>query len=195
MTRDAALPPFAGWRHCGAREGFEVVFFAVREAGLRIEGYTTAIEEGEPFAVRYAIELDERWRTRTARVTGQSLLTTRTVLLESDARGSWLVDGHAAPHLDGCLDVDLEASSMTNAFPVRRLAIAPKDAADAPAAYVRALNLEVERLEQHYARIDDGTGFQRYDYSSPAFDFRCELVYDEAGLVLDYPGIAVRADS
>ena len=195
MTRDAALPPFAGWRHCGAREGFEVVFFAVCDAGLRIEGHTAAIEEGEPFAVRYAIELDEHWRTRTARVSGQSMLGTRAVLLESDARGSWMVDGDAAPHLDGCFDVDLEASSLTNAFPVHRLAIGPGDAADAPAAYVRALNLEVERLEQRYVRINDGAGHQRYDYTSPAFDFRCELVYDEAGLVLDYPGIAVRADT
>ncbi|MGE5286203.1 MAG: putative glycolipid-binding domain-containing protein [Micromonosporaceae bacterium] len=31
----------------------------------------------------------------------------------------------------------------------------------------------------------------RYEIS--AFDFTCRLVYDEGGLVLDYPGIAVRA--
>ena len=31
-----------------------------------------------------------------------------------------------------------------------------------------------------------------YDYESPAFDFRCQLTYDESGLVLSYPGIAVR---
>jgi hypothetical protein len=58
---------------------------------------------------------------------------------------------------------------------------------------VRALDLAVERLEQRYVRIDDGPGLKRYDYTSPAFDFRCELVYDAAGLVLDYPGIASRA--
>jgi hypothetical protein len=28
---------------------------------------------------------------------------------------------------------------------------------------------------------------------APAFDFACRLTYDESGLVLDYPGIAVRA--
>ena len=27
----------------------------------------------------------------------------------------------------------------------------------------------------------------------PRFDFECELSYDEFGLVLEYPGIAVRA--
>jgi hypothetical protein len=169
------------------------VYFDERRDGLRIEGHTTAVEDGEPFAVRYAIELDRRWRTRSAGVTGQSLLGAKTVLLEADGRGSWRVDGRAAPQLDGCLDVDLESSSLTNAFPVNRLGLAPGAEAGAPAAYVRALDLAVERLEQRYVRIDDGTGPQRYDYTSPAFDFRCELVYDAAGLVLDYPGIASRA--
>jgi len=187
------LPPFAAWRHRDAREGFEVVFFEAREGGVRVEGHTAAVEDGEPFAVRYAIVLDERWRTRSAHVSGQSSHGPRTVRLEADGRGGWLVDDQAAPHLDGCLDVDLESSSLTNAFPMLRLGLAPGDAAEAPAAYVRALDLGVDRIEQRYERIDAGTGHQRYDYTSPTFDFRCELVYDEAGLVLDYPGIATRA--
>jgi hypothetical protein len=187
------LPPHAAWRHRGAREGFEIAFFEGRDDGLRIEGHTAAVEEAEPFAVHYEIELDGRWRTRSARVWGWSLRQRCAVRLEADGCGSWLIDGRAAPHLDGCLDVDLESSSLTNAFPVGRLRLAPSRAADAPAAYVRALGLDVERLEQRYARIDDGRGPERYDYRSPAFNFRCELVYDESGLVTDYPGIATRA--
>ena len=187
------LPPFAAWRHRDARDGFEIAFFDPRDDGLRIEGHTVAVEDGEPFAVRYAIVLDQRWTTRSAQVTGRSSRGTRTVHLQADGRGTWLVDGRPAPHLDGCLDVDLESSSLTNAFPVNRLRLPPGDRADAPAAYVRALDLAVERLEQRYVRLDDGTGLERYDYTAPAFEFRCELVYDAAGLVLDYPGIASRA--
>ena len=59
--------------------------------------------------------------------------------------------------------------------------------------YVRAPGLEVERLEQRYLRLDDDAGHTRYDYASPAFDFRAILEFDESGLVVDYPGIAVRA--
>jgi uncharacterized protein len=51
----------------------------------------------------------------------------------------------------------------------------------------------VERLEQTYARTADEASCQRYDYAAPAFGFAARLVYDESGLVLDYPGIAVRA--
>jgi hypothetical protein len=194
MPPEPGLPPFAAWRHRDARDGFEVVFFAARDGRLRIEGHTAAVEEGEPFAVRYAIEVDERWRTRAAQVWGQSSSGRRTVTLHADGDGSWVVDGRPASQLDGCLDVDLESSSLTNAFPVRRLGLPPGGRAEAPAAYVRALDLHVDRLEQRYVRIDDGTGLERYDYASPAFDFRCELVYDQAGLVIDYPGIAARAD-
>jgi hypothetical protein len=61
----------------------------------------------------------------------------------------------------------------------------------APAAYVRAAGLAVERLEQTYACTADEACCQRYDYAAPAFAAR--LVYDESGLVLDYTGIAVRA--
>ena len=62
--------------------------------------------------------------------------------------------------------------------------------ADAPAAYVRAPELRVERLEQRYTRLEDEGERTRYDYASPVFDFRCVLVYDSHGLVLDYPGIS-----
>lgn len=193
MPRTPHLPPYAAWRHVEAREGFEVVFLASGGGGVRVEGHATAVEEGEPFAVRYTIELDHRWLTRSARIAGRSVRGERTVALTSDGDGQWRVDGAPAAHLAGCLDVDLEASSLTNAFPVHRLNLDPGAAADAPAAYVRALDLRVDRLEQRYARIDGGTGAERYDYSAPAFAFHCELAYDEAGLVLDYPGIAVRA--
>ncbi|MGI8513101.1 MAG: putative glycolipid-binding domain-containing protein [Solirubrobacteraceae bacterium] len=195
MPPAPSLPPFAAWRHRDARNGFEVAFFDAHAGGLCIEGSTAAVEGGEPFAVRYSIELDGRWHTRSARVSVQTLSGSRAVALEADGQGRWLVDGRVAGSLDGCLDVDLEASALTNAFPVHHLGLAPAEAADAPAAYVRALDLGVERLEQRYVRIDDGTGNQCYDYTSPAFDFRCELVYDPAGLVLDYPGIATRADA
>jgi hypothetical protein len=65
--------------------------------------------------------------------------------------------------------------------------------AAAPAAYVRAVGLAVERLEQTYARAPDEAAGQSYDYAAPVFDFACRIAYDESGLALDYPGIAVRA--
>jgi hypothetical protein len=185
-------PPSGAWLHHDARSGFEVVWFEPTDDGHRIAGCTTAVEDGRSWIVDYEIHIDAAWRTRSARVSGRSGSGSRSVLLETDGGGRWHVDGGAEPHLDGCLDVDLESSAMTNALP-RRLDLATGEMARVPAAFVRALDLSVERLDQEYMRMRDEDGHQRYDYSAPALDFSCHLVYDEAGLVLAYPGIAVRA--
>jgi uncharacterized protein len=181
-------PPQAAWRHQEALDGFEVVLIRAHDGGWLMEGDTAAVEEGEAYAVRYAIDVDAGWSTRRAHVT--SLVAERR--LETDGAGNWLVDGERAPHLDGIFDVDVESSALTNAFPVHRLGLKVGEEADAPAAYVRALDLRVERLEQHYVRLEDVDGRQTYRYASPEFGFEARLVYDESGLVLDYPGIAVR---
>jgi hypothetical protein len=114
------------------------------------------------------------------------------VRLEADGSGHWRIGGSAAPELDGCLDVDLEASSCTNTLPVHRLGLAVGEGADAPAAYVRAVDVDIERLEQRYVRIEDDGARGQFDYTAPAFEYRGLLVYDGSGLVLDYPGIAIR---
>jgi len=189
----APVPTTAAWRHQGARSGFEVVYFGAHDAGCRIEGWTTAIEDGAAWAVEYVIEVDAVWATRSARIRGRSSVGFCSTLLEADGAGHWLIDGEPAAHLDGCLDVDLEASAMTNALPMRRMALPVGATAAAPAAYVRAVGLAVERLEQTYARATDQDTSQRYDSAAPAFAFRSRLIYDQSGLVLEYPGIAVRA--
>jgi uncharacterized protein len=143
--------------------------------------------------VTYDIRLDAAWITRSARIMGPTVSGSRETFLQSDAAGRWLINGSAAPHLDGCLDVDLESSAVTNTLPVHRLALSAGMQADAPATYVRALDLSVDRLEQTYRRIADKADRQRYEYAAPAFGFTSRLVYDESGLVLDYPGIAQRA--
>ncbi len=186
------LPATAAWRLLDAHVGFEVLYLRRAPEGYEFEGHSTGVEDREAWAVRYAITLDAGWVTRSAFVSGRSALGTSELRLEGDGAGAWLVDGEPDPTLAGCLDVDLEGSAFTNALPVHRLALSVGERADAPAAYVRANDLRLERLEQTYARLPDDGERSRYDYVSPASGFRAELVYDRFGLVLDYPGIAVR---
>jgi hypothetical protein len=186
------LPAAAAWRHLDARAGFEVLFPRRDDEGYRLDGHATAVEEGEVWSVRYALTLDTSWATRSAHVVGRSTKGAYEARLEGDGAGEWRIDGRAAPELAGCLDVDLEASACTNALPIRRLALDVGAQSDAPAVYIRASDLRIERLEQHYARLQDAGGRARYDYAAPAFDYRGVLVYDEYGLIIDYPGLAVR---
>ena len=185
-------PAFAAWRHRNVRDGFEVLFLRSGPDHYQLQGETTAVEDGRAWAVRYTIVVDADWLTRTAHVVGWTTSGRREVRLEADGIGGWLVDGTATPLLAGCLDVDLESSSFTNALPVHRLNLEVGQSADAPAVYVRALDLSVERLEQRYSRIEDERSIQRYQYSAPRFDYIGRLAYDSYGLLLDYPGLAER---
>lgn len=186
------LPPAAAWRHRGARDGFEVVFAQTDAGGYQLEGTTTATEDGDAWAVHYAVAVDLAWRTRSASIIGWSARGRRELRLECDGHGAWRVDGRPAPELAGCLDVDLESSVVTNTLPVHRLRLGVGEGAGAPAAYVRALDLAVERLDQRYVRVDDVDGRSVYAYEAPRFDYAGRLEYDACGLLLDYPGIAER---
>lgn len=186
------LPPFAAWRHCHVREGFEVVFLQDGERGLHVQGHTAAVEEGQAWSVEYSLVVDGSWATRSAHLVGRSASGRHELALETDGSGGWLIDGMPDSQLKGCLDIDLESSSFTNALPVHRLRLGIGHEAEVPAAYVRAFDLAVERLEQRYVRRPDAGTREHYDYSAPRFEYSDQLVYDENGLLLDYPGIAVR---
>src|SRR3954453_19614756 len=112
-------PASAAWRHLDARDGFEVAFL---RAG-RVEGDTVAVEDGKAWAVHYDISVDAVWATRSAHIWGRASSGLRELTREADGAGRWRIDGAPAGQLDGCLDVDLESSSLTNAFPVHRLGL------------------------------------------------------------------------
>ena len=186
-------PPSAAWQHREARAGFEVAYFRAVNGGWVIDGTTAAVEDGQAWVVTYRIELDAAWLTRRVDITARTVAGSPATRLEADGTGNWLIDGTAAPELHGCLDVDLESSAMTNTLPVHRLDLADGAQAAVPAAYVRALDLTVDRLDQSYRRVADQDVHQRYEYSAPVFGFTSRLAYDESGLIIDYPGIARRA--
>ena len=102
------------------------------------------------------------------------------------------MNGVSATALDGCLDVDLEASAFTNALAFRRLALHVGERGVSPAAWVRSPGQAVERLDQSYVRLGDDEGLRRFAYEAPRLDFAAELRFDERGLGMDYPGLAVR---
>src|SRR5215212_7776855 len=77
------MPSAAAWHHRDARQGFEVVYFHAVEGGYRIDGHTAAVENDQPWVVRYAIVVDTRWTTRSASVTGHWPTGSRTIDIEA----------------------------------------------------------------------------------------------------------------
>jgi hypothetical protein len=183
-----ALPAAASWTHRGVRVGFEVLF---AEAG-RLRGRTSAREGEATWYVGYAIAVGADWTTTSVTATNSTVTGDHEITLTRSPTGSWTVDGVPRPDLDGCQDVDFESSAVTNTLPVHRIAFVPRTTVEVPAAFVTAEDLSVLRLEQRYTLLSSDEDLHVFHYESATFDFECRLTFDAAGLVVDYPGIAVR---
>jgi hypothetical protein len=77
---------------------------------------------------------------------------------------------------------------MTSALPVLRLGLAVAAQTAAPAAYVHAVGLAADRLEQTYLRTPGEAAHQCYDCIASAFDFDCRLVMASSAWCSTIPG-------
>ncbi|MFA4927974.1 MAG: putative glycolipid-binding domain-containing protein [Patulibacter sp.] len=188
----APFPDVASWRHLDVRSGFEVLFYAPHGDGHLLRGHTTAVEDAVAWSVGYRVELDRDWQTRRVEATSATAGGEQRTELRRTEDDHWFVDGTLRPELTGCVDVDFESSAVTNALPVHRLDLRLDETQSVPAAFVRAEDLSVLRLEQKYRLLDRTETEIRFAYVSSTFDFACTLTYDASGLVVDYPGIATR---
>lgn len=185
-------PPTASWSHHDARRGFEVAFLHGEGGGCRITGQTSAREGSALWSVGYEVTLDSAWRTVAVHAWSLAATGVHEVVMCRDAGDRWTVNGQRRPELDGCADVDFESSAVTNTLPLHRLEFVEGVGIAVPAAFVRAANLRVERLEQTYTLTAVTSAGPSFHYEASTFDFECDLEYDPAGLVVEYPGIAVR---
>jgi hypothetical protein len=158
-----------------------------RETGvITAEGMILAGGD-EPFAARYRLVLDGRWRLRRASlaVVGRE----EPLVLLADGAGKWTgTDGAALPELDGVMDIDISATPFTNTLPIRRLRVGMGRSADVDTAYVRLPAMSVGRDAQRYTRLEEG----RWRYEARDRSFERELSVDEDGIVLEYPGLFSR---
>jgi hypothetical protein len=164
----------------------------VRDSGVVADGLVLGLEEGRPFRLAYEVRCDRLWRVRSARV-GVPGEPPKVELL-SDGEGNWATsDGRAMRYLKGCEYVDISATPFTNTLPIRRLGLAPGEAADVSVAYFDGTELQCWPEPQRYTCLEDGDEGGLYRYLSLDGGFTADLPVDADGLVLDYPGLFRRA--
>jgi len=151
-------------------------------AGSVLAGTAAFAHQGMPCCLRYSIQLDAAWRTRSASVDG--FVGEREVSVELAVEdGVWSLNGVAQPAVAGCIDLDLNFSPSTNLLPIRRLAPAVGEEAPVRAAWLRFPSFALEPLEQTYRRLED----RLYRYSSSGGQFVRDLPVDAVGFVTEYP--------
>jgi uncharacterized protein len=185
------MPTDLGWT---ALEwtGMEHVIASCDAAGFRADGQVIMAHKDlarkDLARISYQLECDPGWRLARLAIRITSAGSDRTLALSADGKGHWQADGQPVPALDGCLDVDIECTPLTNTLPVRRLGWLPGTPQDLDVVYVSIPELTVRPARQRYTLLerDPEQDEARYRYESGSF--RADLRVDGDGFVIDYPG-------
>ncbi len=93
------------------------------------------------------------------------------------------------PALRGCIDVDIQATPITNTLPIRRLDLKAGESMEIRLCYISMPDLIVSAASQRYTALDPGS---LYRFESLEDGFTADLPVDQDGFVLDYPGLFKR---
>jgi hypothetical protein len=166
--------------------GMEHLALILRHDEVAADGMVLGVEDDAAFRLRYTVRCDSRWRVR--RVEVSFVDGGRGLSLTADGEGRWFDEsGAALPALDGCVDVDITATPLTNTLPIRRLALKQGESADIKVAYVTIPELRVTPDEQRYTCLETDAAGGRYRFEQVGSGFTAILQVDAEGLVEDYP--------
>jgi uncharacterized protein len=132
---------------------------------------------------KYEVYCDGNWLTQRVQVERKIGKNTKTLSLSADGSCVWQSLGQELPEIGGCLDVDLAVTPATNTLPISRLNLGIGMSESVTAAWIKFPELELQLLSQRYTRTAEN--IYRYE-SDPGFS--ADIVVDDLGLVIDYPG-------
>lgn len=174
------------WRRLD-RPGMEVAGFEHGNPNWHLHGTVLLEDSGNPCRLEYAVVCDGAWKTLWARVTGWIGSTPVSQRVARNPAGEWRQNGILCPGVQGCLDIDLAFTPLTNLLPIRRLALMVGGSAPVLAARLRFPDFALVPLQQTYTREAEHS----YRYESDGGKFTAALEVNGEGLVLRYGGIWV----
>lgn len=149
-------------------------------------------EDGEPFRLAYRLRWDDTGMLQHAELEALKGLQHRSLSLKADGRGRWWNSrGEYIAQLDGCIDIDIWPTPLTNSFPIWRSQLSIGQRQEYRMAWVSAPNLSVEAKPQAYTRLEERLYlFESLDGSG----FKAKLPVDDNGFVTDYPELFRRVN-
>jgi hypothetical protein len=169
------------------RIGLQHVTYSPDGEGLRFGGVVVSNRTEHGFGLSFELIIDAAWHvTRTA----VWLSDGRTLVLHSDGAGNWTDDqGTRLPDFDGCIDIDISATPLTNTLPIRRLGLSLGERRHIKVVYIAVPELTGHVMEQAYTCLETS---RLYRYEGIDSNFSTELEIDQNGLVVDYPSMFER---
>lgn len=153
--------------------------------GWQLEGTAVFLHAGAPAQLRYRVNCDGEWRTRSGTVDGWVGKRSIDVAVSRAADGTWMLNGTAVSGVEHCVDLDLGFTPSTNALQLRRVALEEGAGADVPVAWLNLEDATLTLLQQRYERKSKDA----YWYEAPRFGYAATLEVNELGFPQRYPDL------
>lgn len=162
-----------------AGDGLETTTIRWENEGFTVSGAVSDAPGREH--IQYVLRLNAAWQVRQFLLFRD--LDEPDLWLATDGTGRWgEMNGAHRTELDGCYDVDLACTPLTQSLPIRRLPLLDGDSAELPVVTINPDTLEVRSESHRYTRLE-AYRWQHEIAGSSATNFEV----DEFGLVVDYP--------
>lgn len=155
------------------------------DGGFVADSALIAVVENTAYRIRYRAKIDANWKTRSIWVDVEDPDgTRRTVALIGDGEGNWTdTAGEPRLELQGCLDIDIQATPFTNTLPIRRLNIQVDQVEPISVVYFAIPSLDVTPEVQRYTGLPGGA----YRFEGLSSNFTRDIEMDDEKLVTTYP--------
>ena len=169
------------WRRLD-KPGHESARLFWLDSKWQLAGTAVFADKQQPCRLDYVLQCDSQWQTLSGKVAGWvgNEVVELEVLVDSNRR--WRLNGEDCAEVNGCIDLDLNFSPLTNLLPIRRLNLAVGQQASVTAAWLRFPSFHLEPLGQMYRRV----GASSYHYESAEGSFVAELEVDDVSFVTRY---------
>ena len=155
--------------------------------GARIESTISGYYENKIYKVDYSIETNDRWETQFFEVRSRIDNRSEIFTLKKDGNGNWN-DGKKADKFPGCVDIDISLTPFTNSLPLNRMRLPLNEERVVQILYIDVLASRISPVRQRYVRLSE----LLYHFENIPNDFQADILVDEDGFVVNYPGLFVR---
>lgn len=179
MTTESVL-----WRRLDT-PGHDACRLEKKDFGWRLEGMAVFRQRGGAAQLTYHAMCDHEWRSLSGRVLGWLDQQSIDFNIARTTEGLWTLNGEVVAGLESCVDLDFGFTPATNLFQLRRLALTPGRAADAPGAWLDVASGILSVLPQRYERRTETI----YWYEATSVNYAAELEVAPIGFIRRYPGL------
>lgn len=194
---------FVGWAK-DQPVGTEFADVRISTSWLRARGVAVGTEPA-PYRVDYELTTGAEFVTTELALTVTGSDWWRRLRLTRSPAGQWAANaehdgntdlpppGGDTAGLTAALDVDVEQSPVFNTMPVLRHGLHDAgDSVEFQMVWVSLPDLRLHPSAQRYSHLGKGVDGRVVSFESLDADFTAEVVFDEDGLVVDYPGVGRR---